>query len=363
MNERTIAALARLNSSFYSGSAERFSRTRQAPWPGWSRVLETWSHPDAGSTMPEAPSILDAGCGNGRFGVLLDRVLEPPYSYLGVDSSVPLLDIARSTVADREGVELRFVMADLVDEGLDGKLGELRFDLIVVFGVLHHIPSLKARRSLLLRLGRRLAPGGLMALTMWQFAVPDRFRARFMSWEDYNRQAEEPLDLAENLALYLSALTQRILERHGTVDKFIGDAVMAFWGAPLRQDDHAERAVRSALSMMRNLYRWNDERRANGQETVAVRIAIHSGPVVVGDIGSKTRVDYTVLGNTVNIAARLEEYVALPGQVVIGDTTQAAIAHLFPTERLDDVPLKGLSRKIAVYRLALEAMGEPGGGG
>ncbi len=197
MNERTIAALARLNSSFYSGSAERFSRTRQAPWPGWSRVLETWSHPDAGSTMPEAPSILDAGCGNGRFGVLLDRVLEPPYSYLGVDSSVPLLDIARSTVADREGVELRFVMADLVDEGLDGKLGELRFDLIVVFGVLHHIPSLKARRSLLLRLGRRLAPGGLMALTMWQFAVPDRFRARFMSWEDYNRQAEEPLDLAE----------------------------------------------------------------------------------------------------------------------------------------------------------------------
>jgi len=197
MNQRTIAGLARLNSSFYSGSAERFSRTRQAPWPGWSRVLETWCHPDAGSTMPEAPSILDAGCGNGRFGVLLDRVLEPPYSYLGVDSSVPLLDIARSTVVEREGVELRFVMADLVDEGLDGELGELRFDLIVVFGVLHHIPSLEARRSLLLRLGWRLAPGGLMALTMWQFAVPDRFRARFLSWEDYNRQAEEPLDLAE----------------------------------------------------------------------------------------------------------------------------------------------------------------------
>jgi adenylate cyclase len=93
-----------------------------------------------------------------------------------------------------------------------------------------------------------------------------------------------------------------------------------------------------------------------GLEPLEVRVAIHSGPVVVGDIGSERRVDYTVLGNTVNVAARLEEFVALPGQIVIGETTQAAVAHLFPTEHLGNVQLKGLSRKIAVYRVALEEL-------
>ena len=126
---------------------------------------------------------------------------------------------------------------------------------------------------------------------------------------------------------------------------------MAFWGAPLPQDDHAERAVRSALLLMERLDGWNAERKADGENPVEVRVAIHSGPVVVGDIGSATRVDYTVLGNTVNVAARLEEFVAKPGQIVIGETTQAAVAHAFETEHLGDVPLKGLSRKIAVYRV------------
>ena len=72
----------------------------------------------------------------------------------------------------------------------------------------------------------------------------------------------------------------------------------------------------------------------------------------MGDIGSERRVDYTVLGNTVNVAARLEEYVAKPGQIVIGESTHSAVAHLFPTEHLGNIQLKGLSRKIAVYRVA-----------
>jgi len=76
--------------------------------------------------------------------------------------------------------------------------------------------------------------------------------------------------------------------------------------------------------------------------------------VVVGDIGSASRVDYTVLGNTVNVSARLEEHVAKPGTVVLGETTQAAVQNLFPTEPLGTIQLKGLSRKIAVYRLAME---------
>jgi len=162
-------------------------------------------------------------------------------------------------------------------------------------------------------------------------------------------ETSPPEEIAAFLNQFFSLAADAVFEFGGTLDKFIGDAVMAFWGAPLPQDDHAERAVRSALLLMEGLEDWNARRRAAGEDSVSVRVAIHSGPVVVGDIGSATRVDYTVLGNTVNVAARLEGSVAKPGQIVIGETTQAAIAHVFETEHLGDVPLKGLSRKIAVY--------------
>ncbi len=160
-----------------------------------------------------------------------------------------------------------------------------------------------------------------------------------------------PEEVAAFLNQFFSLAADAIFEYGGTLDKFIGDAVMAFFGAPLPQDDHAARAVQSALRLTGLVEQWNAERRAEGLDTVEVRVAIHSGPVVVGDIGSASRVDYTVLGNTVNVAARLEEYASQPGQIVIGETTHAALAGLFPTEHLGDVRLKGLSRKIAIYKV------------
>jgi len=171
-------------------------------------------------------------------------------------------------------------------------------------------------------------------------------------------ESSPPEEVAHFLKEFFSLMADAVFEHGGTLDKFIGDAVMAFWGAPLRQEDHAERAVRSALQMLSKLKEWNADRRDAGRDEVNVRIAIHSGPVVVGDIGSDTRVDYTVLGNTVNIAARLEEFVASPGEVVIGESTKQAVEGVFEVEQLGEVPLKGLSRKIAVYRV----LGEKDGG-
>ncbi len=160
-----------------------------------------------------------------------------------------------------------------------------------------------------------------------------------------------PEEVAAFLNQFFSLAADAIFEFGGTLDKFIGDAVMAFFGAPLPQDDHAERAVRAALAITRTLEAWNRDRVAEGADPIQIRVAIHSGPVVVGDIGSASRVDYTVLGNTVNIAARLEEFVATPGAIVVGETTYDAIKHLFAVEPLGDVPLKGLSKKISAFRI------------
>jgi adenylate cyclase len=175
------------------------------------------------------------------------------------------------------------------------------------------------------------------------FADVVGFTPRCESWT--------PEEVATFLNQFFSLAADAIFEYGGTLDKFIGDAVMAFFGAPLPQEDHAERAVRSALDLSRGVARWNRQRVADGLDPVEIRIAIHSGPVVVGDIGSERRVDYTVLGNTVNVAARLEEYAAEPGQIIIGETTHSAVASVFPTEHLGNVQLKGLSRTIAVYRV------------
>jgi len=161
-----------------------------------------------------------------------------------------------------------------------------------------------------------------------------------------------PEDVAAFLNQFFSIAADVIFDHGGTLDKFIGDAVMAFFGAPLPQEDHAERAVRSAVELLRALEDWNSEREAEGLDRVDVRVAVNSGPVVVGDIGSATRVDYTVLGNTVNVTARLEEHVAKPGTIVLGESTQAAVADLFPTESLGSVQLKGLSRTIEIFQLA-----------
>lgn len=160
-----------------------------------------------------------------------------------------------------------------------------------------------------------------------------------------------PEEVAAFLNQFFSLAADAIFEFGGTLDKFIGDAVMAFFGAPLPQDDHAERAVRAALALTGSLEAWNRDRLADGADPIEIRVAIHSGPVVVGDIGSASRVDYTVLGNTVNIAARLEEFVATPGSIVVGESTHEAVKELFDTEPIGEVALKGLSKKIGAFRI------------
>jgi adenylate cyclase len=157
--------------------------------------------------------------------------------------------------------------------------------------------------------------------------------------------------LSRLLTEFFTLSSDAVFACGGTIDKFIGDAVMAFFGAPLDQPDHAARAVAAALKIREGMVEWNKERTGRGDPPLEVRIAVNTGEAIVGDIGSERRVDYTVVGNAVNVAARMEEFVAQPGDVVVGPETWEAIRDRFEVTQLGFFALKGLSTQVPLYKI------------
>lgn len=169
----------------------------------------------------------------------------------------------------------------------------------------------------------------------------------FTSWSEKMAAGE----LASLLTRFFTLASEAVFSQDGTIDKFIGDAVMAFFGAPIDQPDHAVRAVSAALKVQEEMVAWNGERAARGEFPVAVRIALNTGEVIVGEIGSERRVDYTVLGNAVNVAARMEEFVAGAGDIVIGPGTYEAVKNRFEVAQMGQFALKGLSAQVPMYKV------------
>jgi adenylate cyclase len=166
-----------------------------------------------------------------------------------------------------------------------------------------------------------------------------------------------PKALREYINLYLTAMSEDIRDSHrGTLDKYIGDAVMAFWGAPVAFADHAGRAVATALLMQASAGRLNQDFVARGWPPLAIGIGLNSGLMHVGDMGSKIRRAYTVMGDAVNLAARLEGATKVYGVgIVVGAATRAA-APGFVYRELDLVRVKGKSEPVAIF----EAVGQAG---
>lgn len=162
----------------------------------------------------------------------------------------------------------------------------------------------------------------------------------------------EPLKLAGILNRTFEALTEQIFARGGTLDKYIGDAIMAFFGAPSPDPDHARHAVEAAVAMQEVLRILNAERPA-GYPELRMRIGINSGEAFAGDIGCEKRMDYTVMGSTVNLASRLESGVAKPGQIVIGPRTAERIdpARLRP---MAAVALKNIEQEVTPFEVLWE---------
>jgi adenylate cyclase len=147
---------------------------------------------------------------------------------------------------------------------------------------------------------------------------------------------------------YLSRMTDVIFKYEGTLDKYIGDAIMAVWGAPLDMPDHASRAIRAALEMRERLEEFNSERTS---ANLRIRIGINSGKALAGEIGSINKREYTVLGDTVNTASRLESGVAKPMMIVIGENTYEAVKDEFETRSLGKATLKGKEKEVAVFEV------------
>ena len=149
---------------------------------------------------------------------------------------------------------------------------------------------------------------------------------------------------------YLSAMTDIIMARGGTVDKFIGDAIMAFWGAPLDDHDHAGHALGACLEMRRRLAELRPEWVARGLPPVETGIGANSGTVSVGNMGSRTRFSYTVMGDAVNLASRLEGLTKIYGAgILVSEATRRAAGDRFFYRTIDLVRVKGKREPVALF--------------
>jgi adenylate cyclase len=165
-------------------------------------------------------------------------------------------------------------------------------------------------------------------------------------------EAADPDSLMRQTSRHFAALTQAFLAEGGTVDKFIGDSVMVFWNAPHSQFDHVERACRAALAAKAASDALNIQFEAEGLPPFAVRLGIHFGDAVVGNVGSAERMNYTALGNSVNLAARLEGLNKEYGTtILVSEAVRKHAGHCFRFKAIASVIAKGMTIETRVYEL------------
>jgi adenylate cyclase len=157
--------------------------------------------------------------------------------------------------------------------------------------------------------------------------------------------AEEVVHLLNE---YFTAMTSIIFKYEGTLDKFMGDAIMAIYGAPIDMPDHAERAVLAAVEMSVKMKELQAKWHSEGKREVNIGIGINTGEVVVGNIGSMERMEYTAIGDNVNLTQRLES-VAEKGQILISSATYEKVKHKVRATMLDPIKVKGKTDKVIAY--------------
>ncbi|MFA5127394.1 MAG: adenylate/guanylate cyclase domain-containing protein [Patescibacteria group bacterium] len=163
-----------------------------------------------------------------------------------------------------------------------------------------------------------------------------------------------PIKLVEILNRYFSAMTEEVLSHKGVLDKYIGDAIMAFWGAPINDAEHAEHAMSAAVTMLKKLKKLNEEFAKENLAPINIGIGLYSGPAVVGNMGSELRLNYTAMGDTVNVASRLEGLnKEFKTQIIVGESTKNLIKTAYNWRSLGSVQVKGRNEPVSIYTVDL----------
>ncbi|MNK36179.1 Adenylate cyclase 1 [compost metagenome] len=224
----------------------------------------------------------------------------------------------------------------------------------------------RARRGLVRLFGTYVPP----QLVDEMLVRPGRYSMRaeskemtvmFCDMRDFTRLSEQmaPAELQAFLNTVFSRLTEVISAHRGTVDKYMGDCVMAFWGAPIDTPGHAALAVQAAIDMAAAVHDINRQHRANGRPEISAGIGLNSGLMSVGDMGSTARRSYTVVGDAVNLASRLEGLSGHYGVEIVASGATREAAPGFVWQELDSVRVKGKAQAVAIYTpLAPEATAE-----
>jgi adenylate cyclase len=228
----------------------------------------------------------------------------------------------------------------------------------------HHLRSLQEKRWLRQAFTLYVAPAMVEDL----INHPDRLElggeevvvtALFADLAGFSRAAASlsPQELIQLLNEYFSPLTDLILAQGGTLDKYVADSLMAFWGAPLPQPDHARRACQTALDLQQLIVRLARNRRSLGLPSLGLRVGLHSGPVVAGNVGSHERFNYTILGDTVNVASRLERANRVYGtHTILSDATRIRAGAGLLVRELDTVQVQGRTQTVTIFELLPDAL-------
>ena len=211
-------------------------------------------------------------------------------------------------------------------------------------------------------LGRYVAPAVLAQLQRrgsTDALTPRRARITVLiaDMQDYTRNTADVslADAADLTKGFLQALTEPVLTARGTLDRYTGDGLVAFWGAPIAEEDHADLAVDAALAIVAQVARFNEERRAQGLPAVKVRMGMASGEALVGDLGTRFRIAYTAVGDCINLASRLQQASReLDVSVLVADSVRLACRrHAF--DPLGVLPVRGLPNQPVATPSALRA--------
>jgi len=161
-----------------------------------------------------------------------------------------------------------------------------------------------------------------------------------------------PLELTHHLSIYFDEMEKVISKYNGTIDKYIGDAIMGFWGAPVDIEEPIIKAAQCALAMQEKLTELNNKWKKEGKAELKTRIGVHFGKTLVGNIGSPNRMNYTIMGDTVNVAARLEGINKNYGtNIMVSEEVYMRIKDQFTLEYIDQIELKGKTESTKIYTL------------